>query len=115
MALAVLAGGCARPNPEAEATTAKPTLIQPSSQPSPIPTVTRRASATPTVTPKPLITPHPPYPGTPTPDPTRTKSKNDSGDYSTHIVVAGETLSQVAGLYATDTEYLMTINNLETS
>ncbi|MDX1663681.1 MAG: LysM peptidoglycan-binding domain-containing protein [Candidatus Promineifilaceae bacterium] len=57
----------------------------------------------------------PTYAGTPTPDPPREREGATSDALQVHVVVAGETLAQLALQYGTTVEELMAVNGLSNS
>jgi LysM repeat protein len=65
---------------------------------------------TPEIFPSPTTLPE--YFGTPTPDPTRILAEGEA-NYLSHNVSIGESLTQIAQLYGSTVEELLTINNLD--
>ncbi|MEW5988569.1 MAG: LysM peptidoglycan-binding domain-containing M23 family metallopeptidase [Chloroflexota bacterium] len=94
--------GCERPTPAVTIVTVGP--------PPPTPLVTAAGENRPAAT-----SPLPTYVGTPTPDPTRPPTDIADGNYLSHTVAYGETLTTIAQLYGSSVEELMQINGLESA
>jgi LasA protease len=114
--LLVLLTACERPDPEVALA---PSVVAPLFPVTPAGDeyVVDRMALGPPPTPivySPDAAPLPTYPGTPTPDPPRTLAAigSGAGEFLTHTVDVGETLSQIAALYGSTIEELATANDL---
>ncbi|MGD8584282.1 MAG: LysM peptidoglycan-binding domain-containing protein [Chloroflexota bacterium] len=114
LSLPLLAAGCVRPDPEVNAVTPGPVMVEETSQGvEAAPTPTRFLPPTAIV--QRSRTPLPTYQGTPTPDPTRSEAGPGSEGYGSHTVAVGETLGYIAQIYGTTVEELVQLNDLANS